>query len=829
MAGVYNRENPRRRGRVTGERRLETPRRPVSEPDENDDLPFTRSSIAAIGARRRWRLFGKDEDPGAGDFPDRVGSTRWTKLASRSMLGLRSPARSRTRAPRQRPRGAPRSASLPSTGASGGGASRTLRSPVVAPLTAHSTLGELAGLEEHSCRRSSDRARHPHLSRRPPAPRRPADHGARPRSPAIRNRALLAAFVPGGERTTARSRVIFQEAPGPRRGRTRSGPRSRMRTGGPPGAIRSRPKADVSVRPARAGESRASLPGPRSPRTRRPAKRRAPASAEPQPRAARPSSRRRARSQKRSRRSFRRTCGRSSGRAPARSRSSPALDRAIQEAARSAGRAAKAGAPPGNRGRRVRRLRPRLLRHEVVRLGTVRRGDAAPHQAALGSCRDLARLGLEGQPDRALLHPGRRQRGRREDHSRLGHPAVQFRGPAGDPEVHPVSPAAEGPLNSSREGVTVTFFYNMRPEDAEEPGKSGGKETPVNEIEPIRRRARDGRDGRRGRLLAEPGAGLPRDRALPDRPGLPGRSRSTRATARSSGSPAIASLSEIPPEIRVDIVDVFRRSEAVAPDRRRGHRPRRGLLLHAARGRGRRLGPAAGGRRESGWPWTGASSSSTSGSESPPKSRNVARRIERSFYVPQRDHLRRKTPHYGKNDQTSPLVLRSHRGRRRLRHGGRRLGERHPPVRGAARGHARRPPPHRRRAASVLRRYGPGSRCPRSCRSPRPTSSRATAAAAMNPTRTPSAAKAIRSSSSSALPTAPRPGTAAAAARRRGAQGSPGRHRLHHLGRRLRRHEQPRDRRRRQDRGAGQQPGEVHGQARSATIRRPTWPCSRST
>jgi TonB family protein len=32
-------------------------------------------------------------------------------------------------------------------------------------------------------------------------------------------------------------------------------------------------------------------------------------------------------------------------------------------------------------------------------------------------------------------------------------------------------------LHSNREGVTVTFFYNMRPEDGETPGKSG-KETP---------------------------------------------------------------------------------------------------------------------------------------------------------------------------------------------------------------------------------------------------------------------------------------------------------------------------------------------------------------
>jgi len=35
----------------------------VSEPEE-EDLPFQRSSIGAIGARKRWHFFGKDEDEG---------------------------------------------------------------------------------------------------------------------------------------------------------------------------------------------------------------------------------------------------------------------------------------------------------------------------------------------------------------------------------------------------------------------------------------------------------------------------------------------------------------------------------------------------------------------------------------------------------------------------------------------------------------------------------------------------------------------------------------------------------------------------------------------
>ena len=87
-------------------------------------------------------------------------------------------------------------------------------------------------------------------------------------------------------------------------------------------------------------------------------------------------------------------------------------------------------------------------------------------------------------------------------------------------------------LHSTREGVTVTFFYNMRPEA----GERGGE---VNEPDRIRARARDGRDRRGGGLLAQPVAGVPRDRPLLDGQGyrvVPVNPESPRA---SWGRPAI--------------------------------------------------------------------------------------------------------------------------------------------------------------------------------------------------------------------------------------------------------------------------------------------------
>ena len=64
--------------------------------------------------------------------------------------------------------------------------------------------------------------------------------------------------------------------------------------------------------------------------------------------------------------------------------------------------------------RRLRRFRPALLRHDLVRLGAVRGRDDPAHQAALG--RPGARAArLEGKADDPLLHPGRRPGRGRDD------------------------------------------------------------------------------------------------------------------------------------------------------------------------------------------------------------------------------------------------------------------------------------------------------------------------------------------------------------------------------------------------------------------------------
>ncbi len=517
--GVYNRENPRRRGRVTGERRLETPRRPVSEPDENDDLPFTRSSIAAIGARRRWRLFGKDEDPGepagpSGPMDEPPTRGMLASLAEAAPSGPRDepPSRnSRAPASESRPlarvpiddeppthgmlaslaedapsaferrvarsrqardggRGAAvrpgpeidepptrgmlasladlspeppaeretRRSVLSLDGAAGPQANDTVE-PLLAPLTAHSTLAELAGLEEHVPRalpieRGVLISLAAHLLLVVLLITVPAHVAPDPKQ------GLLAAFLPA-EKDTSPIPVIFQESPGQARPNPKRSPLSdadRRASGGDP----SRPRSESPFVPPSRGIA-GLAPGPRSPRS-------------PAREAARPGSARgrEPRGPRALEEPGTEALGVPDGHAAA-ARVGPARDLQARRPrpGHTGGRAQRRRRRRWRRAeqprRGVRRFGPGLLRHEVVRLGAVRRRDGPPHQAP------LARAGagatrLEGQPDRALLHPGRRQRGRREDHPRFGHPAVRFRGPAGDPDVLPVSPAAQGPQLHAR-------------------------------------------------------------------------------------------------------------------------------------------------------------------------------------------------------------------------------------------------------------------------------------------------------------------------------------------------------------------------------------------
>ena len=110
----------------------------MSEPEDDEDLPFERSSIAAMGARRRWRLFGKEKDDEAADPPE---DSDEDGPPVRSMLGRLA---SQSGAEPEAEAGPKSMLSL------GSGAATPGADAPAAPLIAHSTIAELAGLEEHS-------------------------------------------------------------------------------------------------------------------------------------------------------------------------------------------------------------------------------------------------------------------------------------------------------------------------------------------------------------------------------------------------------------------------------------------------------------------------------------------------------------------------------------------------------------------------------------------------------------------------------------------------------------------------------------------------------
>ena len=254
--GGYNPENPGARARVVSKRRPRRPREScVSDPEEQD-LPFQRSSIAAIGARRRWRLFAKSQDDGSpetaladqDDGPPVRGML--ASLASRS-----GPA----------PEAEPAPKSMLSLGAADevpflGEQPDAARWPA-GPLTAHSTLGELAGLEEHDSRSF------------------PIERGilisivfhvlliilllSMPRIPAGSKEDFFAGLVPQPRDDTPIP-VIFKDAPGPARPNPKRSPVSDAdrRAGG---GDRSRPRADTPFVPPGSGVA-GLAPGPKAPR-----------------------------------------------------------------------------------------------------------------------------------------------------------------------------------------------------------------------------------------------------------------------------------------------------------------------------------------------------------------------------------------------------------------------------------------------------------------------------------------------------------------------------------------------------------------------------------
>jgi TonB family protein len=227
----------------------------VPDPEEQD-LPFERSSIAAIGARRRWRLFGKPEDDGS---PETAAADQDDGPPVRSMLG--SLASRSGPAPEADP--APKS--MLSLGAADGvpfmGEEPDAARGPVGRLTAHSTLGELAGLEEHD------------------VPSFPIERGilisivfhvllvilllSMPRIPVGSKEDFFAGLV-AQPRDDTPIPVIFQDAPGRARPNPKRSPASdadRLAGGGD----RSKPRADTPFVPPGSGVA-GLAPGPKAPR-----------------------------------------------------------------------------------------------------------------------------------------------------------------------------------------------------------------------------------------------------------------------------------------------------------------------------------------------------------------------------------------------------------------------------------------------------------------------------------------------------------------------------------------------------------------------------------
>ena len=156
----------------------------------------------------------------------------------------------------------------------------------------------------------------------------------------------------------------------------------------------------------------------------------------------------------------------------------------------------------------------------------------------------------------------------------------------------------------------------------------------------------------------------------------------------------------------------------------RGDRAPGALLLHAAGGRRRGLRPPPRGAGDRG----GHGPLHPGRARTPGNSPQIeeCRPLRRRFLlVPSRDLIEEKDASYGENHQTGPVFFGSDRGRRRLRHGGRGLRQRHPPLRGPARDRPGRPAA--RRIGRLLPSFADTAQevdARRSSRSPRPTSSR---------------------------------------------------------------------------------------------------------
>jgi len=125
-------------------------------------------------------------------------------------------------------------------------------------------------------------------------------------------------------------------------------------------------------------------------------------------------------------------------------------------------------------GRGIRRFGSALVRHGRLRLGRLRGGDDPEDQAELGRARARA-LRRQGPAHDSLLHPERRPRGGERILSGSGTPPFDnaaFQAISRSSAFRPLP----DDLGHDREGVTVTFFYNLRPETSNSPARAGRTE-----------------------------------------------------------------------------------------------------------------------------------------------------------------------------------------------------------------------------------------------------------------------------------------------------------------------------------------------------------------
>ena len=421
----------------------------VSEPEEQD-LPFERSSIAAIGARRRWNLFGKKKDEEPESAADPVADDD-DGPPVRSMLGSLA-ARSGSE-PAAEP--ASSSSSMLSLSAPSADAAAAREDEPVGPLTHHSTIAELAGLEEHT------------------ASPFPIERGILISLLFHLALVLLLVFlptrIPGGSkgdlfamlepppRDNSPIPVIFQDAPGPARPNPKPAPLSDAdrRAGG---GDRSRPKSDTPYVPPSSGIA-GLAPGPKGPRVPGgPVQSRPGTASEGQRQAA---AEQKASDQKPSEFPSE---ARPEGTGPREIGKLADLGRAIQEAARGAV-GGEGGSPAPNSDGGFVDSGPISFDTKWYDWGAYA-AEMVRRIKLHWDVPELARLGWKGSLTVRfyILADGRVEAAQIIRYS--GIPPFDNAALQAILKSSPFRPLPEA-LHEDREGVTVTFFYNMRPESEE--------------------------------------------------------------------------------------------------------------------------------------------------------------------------------------------------------------------------------------------------------------------------------------------------------------------------------------------------------------------------